>query len=71
MDGKGKLVAAGIVCILTAVSYSSVSSFMLSDSGGNTLYVGGGGPGNYTSIGDAISAAENGDTIFVYTGNYS
>jgi len=33
---------------------------------GKTLYVGGSGPNNYTSIQDAINAANNGDTIFVY-----
>lgn len=34
------------------------------------LYVGGGGPGNYTTIQSAINAASNGDTIFVYAGTY-
>jgi len=33
---------------------------------GNWLYVGGSGPGNYTRIQDAIDAASDGDTIFVY-----
>jgi len=33
---------------------------------GKTLYVGGSGPGNYTSIQEAIDDAENGDTVFVY-----
>jgi len=33
---------------------------------GHILYVGGGGPGNYTTIQGAISAANDGDTIFVY-----
>jgi len=37
---------------------------------GNTLYVGGDGPGNYTTIQDAINNASNGDTIFVYNGTY-
>ena len=32
----------------------------------NTLYVGGTGPGNYTSIQSAIDDAINGDTVFVY-----
>lgn len=33
---------------------------------GKTLYVGGSGPGNYTSIQTAIDNASDGDTIFVY-----
>ncbi len=33
---------------------------------GNILYVGGSGPGNYTKIQDAIDAAADGDTVFVY-----
>ena len=35
-------------------------------SNGNTLYVGGSGPGNYTKIMDAIDNASEGDTVFVY-----
>jgi len=35
-------------------------------SSGNTLYVGGSGEGNYTSIQDAIDNASIGDTVFVY-----
>ncbi|KYK33180.1 MAG: hypothetical protein AYK22_01340 [Thermoplasmatales archaeon SG8-52-3] len=37
---------------------------------GNILYVGGTGPGNYSDIQEAIDNAENGDTIFVYIGDY-
>jgi len=33
---------------------------------GDILYVGGSGPGNYSSIQAAINAANNGDTVFVY-----
>jgi parallel beta-helix repeat protein len=33
---------------------------------GSTLYVGGSGPGNYSSIQYAIDAASDGDTVFVY-----
>ena len=33
---------------------------------GNTLYVGGIGPGNYTTIQNAIDNASDGDTVFVY-----
>jgi len=37
---------------------------------GDTLYVGGNGTGNYTKIQDAINDASDGDTVFVYSGNY-
>lgn len=33
---------------------------------GNTLYVGGSGPGNYSIIQNAIDNASNGDTVFVF-----
>ncbi len=35
-------------------------------SNGNTLYVGGTGPGNYTKIQDAINDSLDGDKVFVY-----
>ncbi|MCX6667766.1 MAG: right-handed parallel beta-helix repeat-containing protein [Euryarchaeota archaeon] len=38
---------------------------------GNMLYVGGSGTGNYTTISAAINDASNGDTIYVYSGEYS
>jgi parallel beta-helix repeat protein len=37
---------------------------------GAVLYVGGGGPGNYSAIQDAINASQDGDTVFVYNGTY-
>jgi len=37
---------------------------------GNILYVGGTGPGNYTTIQGAVDAADGGDTIYVYNGIY-
>ncbi|MCJ2555747.1 MAG: right-handed parallel beta-helix repeat-containing protein [Candidatus Thermoplasmatota archaeon] len=36
-----------------------------------TLYVGGAGPGNYSSIQGAIDMASSGDTVFVYSGTYN
>jgi parallel beta-helix repeat protein len=37
---------------------------------GKTLYVGGNGPGNYSRIQAAIDDANDGDTVFVYSGKY-
>jgi parallel beta-helix repeat protein len=37
---------------------------------GKTLYVGGTGAGNYTTIQSAIDDANSGDTVFVYSGTY-
>ncbi|UCF12800.1 MAG: right-handed parallel beta-helix repeat-containing protein, partial [Thermoplasmatales archaeon] len=38
---------------------------------GNILYVGGSGTGNYSRIQDAIDNASDGDTVFVYNGEYN
>jgi parallel beta-helix repeat protein len=38
---------------------------------GDWLYVGGSGPGNYSTIQDAINHASWGDTVFVYNGVYN
>ena len=65
-----KALLVGLVILFICVSVPSSiainhkSSIPISD--GNTLYVGGSGPGNYTNIQDAIDDASNGDTVFVY-----
>ena len=61
--------------VVTGFIFMSIFlAFMLnavSDStDGNTLYVGGEGDGNYTTIQSAIDAASIGDTIYVYNGTY-
>jgi len=65
-----------ILLIVPATSYQidmannshrqSESDAVTAASNGNTLYVGGSGPNNYTKIQDAIDDASDGDTIFVY-----
>jgi len=37
---------------------------------GTIFYVGGNGPGNYTTIQAAVNASHDGDTVFVYPGTY-
>ncbi len=61
-------VIAGII-ILTG--FLGVINFGLEvASASTTLYVGGEGAGNYTSIQDAINDSSDGDTIFVFNGTY-
>lgn len=55
---------------MNVISYNNDKSNELSDSG-ETLFVGGDGPGNYSTIQDAINNATDGDTIFVYNGLYA
>jgi parallel beta-helix repeat protein len=60
-----------LFCMLMIVStIVPVSGITVSEKAsltrGNTLYVGGLGPNNYTKIQDAINDATNGDTVFVY-----
>jgi len=48
----------------------NITNTLRSISSRGTLYVGGSGPDNYTSIQGAIDAANSGDTVFVYNGIY-
>ena len=54
-------------CIIPAIAQDTKKS---QSSRGDWLYVGGSGPGNYTSIQDAIDNASNGDNIYVFSGYY-
>jgi parallel beta-helix repeat protein len=69
---KKYLLVVGIIFLLVMMSFTSISGIQITNqlikpSGrGNTLYVGGSGPGNYTKIQDAIDDALDGDTVFVY-----
>jgi len=66
----GKGLAVGIIllfvgtCIIPAIAQDTKKP--LPTSRGSWLYVGGSGPGNYTTIQSAINAANAGDMVFVY-----
>ena len=59
---------------IVAASFSMLAlviPFLICDVNAHTLYVGGTGDGNYTSIQQAISNATDGDVIYVYSGTYN
>lgn len=78
------MAVVGIVSIFVAaavVSATGIQDLQSDDSagtlpaphesrGGDILYVGGSGPGNYTTIQAAIDNASDGDTVYVYNGTY-
>jgi len=57
-------------CITPSVAIDNAKKSINLLLNGNTLYVGGSGEGNYTSIQEAINDASDGDTVFVYNGTY-
>jgi parallel beta-helix repeat protein len=64
------IVIVGMLVFVSTVG--SVSGFKAVEkkpqqlSRGQTFYVGGSGPGNYSKIQDAVDAASDGDTVYVY-----
>lgn len=78
MKNKRIIYISSILLVIT-VSSPIICAFQFEDTQeklffqkyfGNTLYVGGTGPGNFTKIQDAIDNASEGDTIFVFKGIY-
>jgi len=78
MKKKIIIVILSILLLITGSSLQSVGkninidkeSSTISDisilNSGNTLYVGGSGPGNYSSIQGAVDSASSGDIVFVF-----
>ena len=71
---KGVVVAVILLFVSVSVSPSTGTNAVEKSSNvsfdGDTLYVGGSGPNNYTKIQDAIDDASDGDTVFVFHGIY-
>jgi len=67
---KKKLIGIFVCMLLIATVLPASGTVMvertpMSTSLGDTLYVGGSGPGNYSTIQKAVNAASDGDTVFV------
>ena len=67
-----KMKKAGVIVTLVVLMATSfaVLTVLPANVKAATLYVGGAGPGNYTTIQGAIDAASPGDTVYVYNGTY-
>ncbi len=62
----------GMPCLLATlmVAFFTLCCAFPTETGAETLPVGGPGPGGYVAIQDAIDAAGQGDTVLVYPGRY-
>ncbi len=71
MDIKVRRMSLFVATILYLSSFYIFLTIVPDNARGAILYVGGAGPGNYSTIQSAINAAAWGDTVYVYSGNYS
>ena len=70
MIPRKNLVSIPIIVIMVLSTFTSIIPDTAVAYPHRTLHVGGSGPGNYTTIQDAIDNANDGDTVFVYNGTY-
>jgi len=68
--GASVIPSMGLAVVERRVSWDNKTSFNGFTPRGDILYVGGSGPGNYSSIQDAIDDASDGYIIYVYNGVY-
>lgn len=71
MKVKLKSISIGIICLLILSGFIYFPIIKNDSVSATTLYVGGTGGGNYSTIQTAITAANVGDTVYVYAGNYN
>ncbi len=59
-----------IGCLVVISSFHLVLTVLPTNVTATDLFVGGGGPGNFTTIQSAVNAANPGDTVYVFSGTY-
>ncbi len=67
---RGRNVSAVLVVLVILSSFSVLVTILPENVRGATLFVGGTGPGNYTTIQSAVDAAKSHDIVYVYKGTY-
>jgi parallel beta-helix repeat protein len=68
----GRRVAGIVIASFVVTSgFLAILAIVPRNASGAILYVGGVGPGNYTTIRGAVMMASSGDTVYVYSGTYS
>ena len=67
---RGRVTSSILALILVAGSLSFMLIVQPENVKGDTLFVGGAGFGNYTTIQSAIDAAQPGDIVYVFNGSY-
>ncbi len=60
----------GVILLLFLSIFSLAITLLPENVSATTRYVGGSGPGNYTTIQAAIDDADTGDTVYVFNGTY-
>jgi parallel beta-helix repeat protein len=68
---RGRDASIIVVAIVLASVFAVTITILPGNVKASTLFVGGVGPGNYTTVQGAVDAAKDGDTIFVYNGTYN
>ena len=67
---RGRKASVVLVIVVILSSFSVLVAILPENSRAATLFVGGIGPGNYTTIQSGIDAANSGDIVYVYNGTY-
>jgi parallel beta-helix repeat protein len=67
---RGRNVSTLLVVLVVLSSFSALVTILPENARAVTLFVGGIGPGNYTTIQSAIDAANPGENVYVYNGTY-